>query len=87
MNTCKTCRHWLAPTEEDYLAVHICAPADPDTFEPMQRGFETRQCKHPSQAFHEAPVQPNSFALTDASDYFACLATGEDFGCILHDPV
>lgn len=82
---CKTCTHWQTPKNGDgYHGSQICSPLDPDTMKPMKRGFESRLCKHPSQALFEAPVQADSFALTDASNYMACLATGEDFGCVLH---
>ena len=86
MNTCKTCLHWKLPdADEDYHAEAICSPRDPDTGKPMERGFEARLCKHPSAALFEAPVRADGFALTDASTYMACLATGEDFGCPLHE--
>lgn len=58
---------------------------DPDTHQPMDRGFETRICKHSLQANFEAPVAADTFALTDASQFFACLATAENFGCVLHE--
>lgn len=86
MERCKTCKHWRATLPGDsYHADQICSPLDPDTMKPMKRGFESRLCKHPNQALFEAPVQANGFALTDASEYLACLATGEDFGCVLHE--
>ena len=88
MRTCKTCKHWVAPTNDDgYSATSICRAIDPDTYKPMDRGFETRLCKAPSQALFEAPVQANSFALTDGSEYMAVLSTGQDFGCVLHEHV
>lgn len=82
--TCKTCRHWIKPGGNDHYGQAVCDPQDPDSFEPMDRTFETRTCTHPSQARFEAPVAANSFALTDASNFYAVLATGEDFGCRLH---
>lgn len=86
MNTCKTCKHWTAPADDDnHYAVSICGPIDPDTYEPMNRGFETRLCRHPAQARFEAPVERNGFAITDGSQYFAALATAEDFGCVRHE--
>ena len=84
MNTCKTCKHW---TMAEGRGRNICHPLDPDTYEPMNRGFETRLCKHPAQAFCEAPVESNGFALMDASEYFAVLATAEDFGCVRHEAI
>lgn len=87
MERCKTCRHWK-PTDKSSnpRADDLCRPIDPDTYQPMQRGFETRLCAHPLQTFFETPVASNTFALTDGSNYFACLATAEDFGCVLHEP-
>lgn len=87
MNTCKTCAHWKEPTEEDsYHCSDMCKPKDPETYEPMNRGFEVRLCKMPTQTFAEAPVERNGFGLTDASTYLAILATAEDFGCVRHEP-
>ncbi len=83
--TCKTCQHWQQHENWDETA--LCAPRDPDTREPMNLGFEVRICRHPSQAFHCAPVDRRSFALADASTYYAVLATAEDFGCVLHEAV
>lgn len=66
---------------------YLCRPIDPDTYEPMKRGFETRICNQPEQSFCESPVASNAFALADGSNYFATLATGEDFGCVRHEAV
>ena len=83
--TCKTCAFWKQPSEDDnYHAVAICDPFDPDTLKPMERGFEVRICKHPLQTRFEAPVECNGFGVTDGSEYFAALATAEDFGCVRH---
>lgn len=88
MNTCKTCKHWIAPTNNDSShAQYICYPIDPDTYQRMDRGFESRLCKAPSQTLFESPVQANSFALTDGSDYMVAFSTGQDFGCVLHEHV
>lgn len=84
MNTCKTCQHWQKPT--NYRAESLCEPLDPDTNEPMARGFEIRECVHPAKTFHESPVERDGFGITDASNYFAALVTAEDFGCIRHEP-
>lgn len=84
--TCKTCRYWKAPdSNSNPNEQDICGPLDPDTYKPTARGFETRICRHPSQAYFEAPVRADCFALTDASQFFASLATGENFGCVLHE--
>lgn len=84
MNRCATCKHWTAPGDNDlsYPSRSLCEPVDPDTYEPMNRGFAVRICKQPTQTFCEAPVESNGFALADGSDYFAVLATAEDFGCV-----
>lgn len=85
MQTCKTCKHWKKPEGEDYRAEALCQPVDPETYEPMDRGFEVRLCKMPTQTFAESPVERNGFGLADASRYFAVLATAEDFGCVRHE--
>lgn len=86
MNRCKTCRHWKEPGPDAHFNVlSITEPADQDTFEPMKRGFITRQCKHPEQTRFEPPVRADGFAITDGSEYFAALCTAEDFGCVLHE--
>ena len=63
----------------------MCEPVDPDTHKPMQRGFEVRICRQPTQTLAEAPIERNGFGLTDASQYYAVLATAEDFGCVRHE--
>ncbi len=42
-------------------------------------------CKHPAQTFAEPPIEDNGFGLADASEFFACLATAENFGCVRHE--
>ncbi len=85
MNTCKTCQRWkLDPPDDDWQADAICRPLDPDTYQPMNRGFETRKCTLP-HTFYEPPVERNGFALCDGSQYHAALYTAEDFGCIRHE--
>lgn len=87
MNTCKTCIHWTAAVFENYRENEICNPIDQNTYEPMNRGFKVRICRQPQQTFCESPVLRNGFGLTDGSNYMARLATAEDFGCVLHQPV
>ena len=85
MNTCKTCTHWQKPGK-DYHAHSLCEPLDPENnFQPMQRGFECRVCKMPTQTFAEAPVERNGFGMVDGSEYYAVLVTAEDFGCVRHE--
>jgi hypothetical protein len=85
VNTCKTCAYWKKPTEKDYAEEHLCNPTDPNTYEPMNRGFEVRICKMPTQTFCEPPVERNGFGLADGSTFYAVLATAEDFGCVRHE--
>ena len=84
MKTCKTCKHWQQPGESNYEK-DLCTPRDPDTYQPMDRGFYVRICKMPTQTFCESPVESNGFGLTDGSMYMAALATAEDFGCVRHE--
>jgi hypothetical protein len=57
MMRCKTCKHWKKPEENASCREDdLCTPRDPDTYEPMDRGFEVRLCKLPTQTFCEAPV-------------------------------
>ena len=84
--TCKTCKHWADPGRKDtWNAELICKPKDPDTYESMIFPFEVRLCKHPAQTFAERPVESNGFGLVDGSEYYACLATAEDFGCVRYE--
>lgn len=83
MNRCKTCRHWKIP--DNPQASKIAQPCDPDTGELMQMPYATRECAHPQLALFEHPPSNPGFALTDASEYYAALATTEDFGCVLHE--
>jgi hypothetical protein len=84
MNTCKTCKHWTEPGDWGTKR-QMCTPLDPDTYKPMDRGFEVRICEHPEQTFCEAPVTANGFGVADGSTYLAMLATGQDFGCVRHE--
>jgi hypothetical protein len=86
MNTCSSCEHWTKPHEDaNYREARLCGPVDPDTFEPMNRGFEVRICRMPTQTLFEAPIEANGFGLTDGSGYHAALATAEGFGCLRHE--
>lgn len=87
MNICKTCKHWVAPTYDDHRAHSLCNPLDPQNeFKPMERGFEVRACRQPTQTFAESPIERNGFGMVDASEYYAVLVTAEDFGCVRHEP-
>lgn len=85
MKTCKTCKHWKKPENEDVRADQLCNAYDPDTYKPMERGFECRVCYMPTQTFAEAPIERNGFGMTDASEYYAVLVTADDFGCVGHE--
>lgn len=86
IRSCKTCLHWKNPDHQDhYNATQACSPFDPDTYQPMQRGFEVKICKHPAQTFNESLVEDNGFGVVDGSGYSACLATSENFGCIRYE--
>ena len=85
METCKTCKHWAKPAEDDWRAGGYCAPTDPDTYEPMAMPFEVRECKHPALTFCERPVEANGFGVADGSEFMAILVTGQDFGCVRHE--
>ena len=86
METCKTCRHWTVPNnKEPFDGESLCRPIAQDTLEPMDIGFEIRLCKNPCQTFSESPTEINGFGLTDASMYYAVLATAEEFGCVRHE--
>lgn len=86
MNTCKTCKHWQDPEDDDYYADRLCKPLDPENdYKPMERGFGCKVCKMPTQTFAEAPVERNGFGMVDASRYYAVLVTAEDFGCVRHE--
>lgn len=88
MQTCKTCKHWKAIGDSnfraDQRADEVCRPFDPDTYEPMELGYEVRECKSPFLRWFETPG-PSEAALVDGSEYYAALLTGEDFGCVNHE--
>lgn len=85
MNTCKTCKHWITP-DEDWDEKQVADYRDPKTLEPITPPFEVRICKHPAKRFCQRPVEKDGFAVSDGmSNYFACLATAEEFGCVRHE--
>lgn len=85
MNVCRTCKHWKRPSVSDGSTSRLmCSPVDPDTFQPMDRGFEARLCKEPTQGFFEPPAEADRFSIADGSTYLATLVTGEAFGCVRH---
>ena len=82
MNKCKTCKHWIAPGNDDFQAGYICHPVDPDTYEPMAMPFEVRMCESPKIVFFERSPDSTGISLIDGSEYYASMLTGEDFGCV-----
>ena len=86
MKTCKTCKHWQGPADDDFYADSLCKPLDPQNdYKTMERGYGCKVCKMPTQTFAEAPVERNGFGMVDASQYYAVLVTAEDFGCVRHE--
>lgn len=79
---CKRCRHWGSRPEQEGNLYSITKPQDPDTYKDAKMPFEVKECCHPSLVRFERPVESNGFALTDGSEYYAALATAEDFGCV-----
>lgn len=84
MHKCKTCAHWKVDNKGALNADDIQAPVDPDTFEPMQMPFEVRRCTTDNIMYFERNPNPNGISVTDASNYFVAIFTGEEFGCVLH---
>lgn len=91
-NTCRTCKHWTIA--ENYQVRRYIYPPDPITFEEpstedevqARYGHRVRECRAPKLYFHERP-SPAGAAVVDASEYFAALVTGEEFGCVLYEPL
>lgn len=95
MNTCKTCRWWVTPDEgsragivmrEIGEAFDLFGPhAEWDTEPPHEIAAQTvRRCASPKLLFYEVPEKSGA-AVCDGSQYWGCLATGEDFGCVNHE--
>jgi hypothetical protein len=83
VSACRTCAFWVIPERHQYD--QILHPVDPDTYEPMDTGFEVRICQHPRLLFCERPLEANGFAVADGSEYMANFYTAEDFGCVKHE--
>lgn len=88
---CSTCKWWQL--DEDSRYSRVIFPFDPVTYEQEEDeeknaakwGHRVRQCKHPRVVFYQRPDQ-DAAAVCDGSEYHAELLTGEDFGCVLHEP-
>jgi hypothetical protein len=89
MGTCATCHWWREanpkPSHTHLRAEDVCAPLDPDTYEPIPPVFPLRFCWHPMVCMNERPPEPSWVVVIDASDYYAALLTGPDFGCVHHE--
>lgn len=81
---CRDCKWWQIP-EETKKFDRILTPEDPDTYEPMELAFAVRQCCNPSLLFCERPLERNQACVADASEYYARLCTGPDFGCTRYE--
>lgn len=77
MNTCKTCKFWRDPNLYSCNERKLCATTI----------FLVKICDHPDLNFCEPPVYKNGFSVGDGEDYFAALATAEEFGCVKHEHV
>ena len=84
MKRCKTCKHWEMPIAYEADKLILCDP-NPDTGLPMQREFQVRVCKMPTQTFGEPVPERDGFGLADGDDYYAVMATAEEFGCVKHE--
>jgi len=85
MERCKTCKHWGSKPDEEIYSDRICKPYDEDTFEKKKMPFEVKRCCSPNITLFEKNLNSNGISLTDGSEYYASMCTGEDFGCILHE--
>ncbi len=91
MNVCKTCVYWKTDDNRYNDAV---SPRDPVTMEQERDeakiaatwGHVVRYCTHPKILFYQRPSKDGA-AVFDGSDYMAYLATGESFGCLLHEEI
>lgn len=79
MKTCKDCAFW-----ENYNDYHgqIEEPIDPDTYRPMDIGFDVKACKSDNITIFERNPNRDGVSLTDGSQYYARMFTGPDYGCV-----
>lgn len=92
MKQCGTCRHWLIRDEED-RENRVIFPYHPVTYEQPEDeaeaaklyGHRARVCHSPKVLFYQRPAIDGA-AVMDGSEYRASLITGEQFGCVLHEP-
>ena len=48
--------------------------------------YQIRRCKNPKMEHNECPLK-NTASPHDYDGYEADFITGEDFGCVLHEPI
>lgn len=94
MNTCATCNFWRLPGNRcDWRAQDLIFPPHPvtgicatdETANAAVWGHRVRLCTAPGVLFYQRPAADGA-AMVDGSEYQACLITGEQFGCTLHQP-
>ena len=90
MGTCKTCKHWVLDTDDEYNRIIFpCKPGDDyeqcETEEEAAKlfGHRVRRCRNPKLLFYQRP-EITGACVVDGSEYRAELLTGEDFGCVNH---
>lgn len=51
----------------------------------MEMPWQVRVCTSPKLLRIERPIEPSGASVIDASEYYAALLTGPDFGCVNHE--
>lgn len=97
MGTCKTCKHWVSiPEEDNRLGRWIKKDGDDDkTYQVeseavIKSGYKVQWCNEAYSrdglGLGEKRPKRNGLSLyADYDCYGASMATGEDFGCVLHE--
>ena len=86
MQHCKTCKYWQYSGNSYHHEDRLLRPVAPATQAPIALGFEVRLCRHPLLTHDEPPTDRRGLALGETGgEYLPCLATAEDFGCVLHE--
>lgn len=96
MNTCVTCKHWKRKEAEliNYssgLSTWIAGTTQPEYEAARQFFKETGKlyygyCDCPKLAYEQIPITKDGLSCMDAEYYRAWILTGENFGCIHHEP-
>jgi len=87
--TCNSCKFWSL--KEDSRYNEVIFPYDPVTYKQeedeeknaIKWGAKLRYCVNPKILFYQRPEKDGA-AICDGSQYYGCLITGEEFGCVLH---